>query len=43
MICEVDYKEKHMNISVLDDENRRRFLSINEESNPFVIRFKFKP
>lgn len=42
-ICEVDYKEKHMNISVLDDENRRRFLSINEESNPFVIRFKFKP
>ena len=42
-IYDAGYKDKYMDISVLDDENRRRFLSINDESNPFVVCFKFKP
>lgn len=41
-ICYYDYRFKSINPVVLDDKNHKRFLSIKEESNPFVIRYKFR-
>lgn len=42
LICYYDYLSKFINPNVLDDKNRKCLFSITEESNPFILRFKFK-
>lgn len=41
-ICPHGYQDKFISADVLDEKNRKRLSSMNEESNPFVIRLKFK-